>query len=86
MFSHVANPFARRTLDVGKERTAVAIRAGNLSASTGGTTGAVAAACLIAVGSAASTVMAIATAVTEAAATRSLVATNTVAGGDILDP
>ena len=85
MFSHVANPLARRTLNVRKERAAIAVRAGNLSASTGGTTLAVVSAGVIAVMSAASMVIAIETAIAEAAATRSLIASNAVADGDALN-
>ncbi len=89
----MANSFASRTLDVGKKRPTVTVRACNLAAATRGTSAAVAitnSMGLITNETTASTVGAVATAIEKAAAmrvaaTRRLITTDAVAGGDSLN-
>jgi hypothetical protein len=93
VFGHVANPFTTRTLDVGEKRPTVTVRVCDLAAAARGTSAAVAitnSAGLITNETTASTVCAVATAIAKAAATRvaatrRLITTNAVAGGDSLN-
>lgn len=90
---HVANPFASCTLNVGEEGATITIRASELSTSTRGTCATVCILWLVAtaaveidVDPAASTIAAVAMPIPKASATGGIVPTDTVAGGESLDP